>query len=754
MALNEIGYNGKVYADQDIESAVAYCKSTIVDDELTYDTFEAEVWDYAYALLMLADSGPSVNMMNVSGRFMLARQSRNELTDFTYGAPVTWTHKGKIVLRQFLESVKRTGKYKYLLSCVSGVGLIAQSRHYGGLYSNVPFSTVLSDIIGGVFPYTVDADVASIAIFGWLPVDNRRANLRKLLTATGVVIKTNADGIIRFAAPSTSAPSAISDAEIQIGGSVDRPTPYQAVKITEHAFAKTPNDILTTLLDGEAVGDNIITPKGARVLGSIITFADPMHDLSITGSTILESGVNYAVLAPSMACTLTGYKYSHTTRVVTAGSLTASEQATKRLDNCTLVNVFNADAVAQRWLEYFSGQKEISVNAVWNGERPADAVAFSDPFDDAATGLIESQDVRMSAKVTADITVQAGRIPAITGNGFSRVMIVETSGTITLPAEVSGKIRLVLISGGKGGSSGYAGNQVEYPAVESENNTGGSGDNFYHQRRKTQLPGPPAEGGGPGDPGIGGRVFQITINASAGQQLAVVIGKGGKGGAFSSGENTAGEDGTDTTVGEYSTASGQVVPGGFLDPINNVLYGGTGSAGIKGGSGGGYLDEQEVLPENLTIDGATYSGGLSVGLSQSEEKRNGGPSDKYGQRTGRTYGGYGGGPAFGANGGDGGIPDRNKIITNFRYCEASGAKGGNGATALPPPKASVRGRGGGGGNGGGAPGSSGEAWVSNYYTPNSGGGQSETLSASPDPGTPGNGSDGGEAADGVLLIYY
>ena len=91
---------------------------------------------------------------------------------------------------------------------------------------------------------------------------------------------------------------------------------------------------------------------------------------------------------------------------------------------------------------------------------------------------------------------------------------------------------------------------------------------------------------------------------------------------------------------ELITASGQVVPGGFLDPINNVLYGGTGSAGIKGGSGGGYLDEQEVLPENLTIDGTTYSGGLSVGLAQSEYKSTGGPSDKYGQRSGRTYGGY------------------------------------------------------------------------------------------------------------------
>lgn len=740
MALNEIGYNGKVYTDQDVESAVAYRKSTIVDDELTYDTFEAEVWDYAYALLMLADSGPSVNMMNASGRFMLARQSRNDLTNFTYGAPVTWTHKEKIVLRQFLESVERTGKYKYLLSCVSGVGLIAKSRHYGGLYSNVPFSTVLSDIIGGVFPYTVDADVASIAIFGWLPVDNRRANLRKLLTATGVVIKTNADGIIRFSAPSTSAPSAISDAEIQIGGSVDRPTPYQAVKITEHAFAKTPNDILTTLLDGEAIGDNIITPKGTRVLGSIITFADPMHDLSITGSTILESGVNYAVLAPSMACTLTGYKYSHTTRVVTAGSLTASEQATKRLDNCTLVNVFNADSVAQRWLEYFSGQKEISVNAVWNGEHPADAVAFSDPFDDAATGLIESQDVRMSAKVTADITVQAGRIPAITGNGFSHVMIVETSGTITLPTEVSGKIRLVLISGGKGGSSGYAGNQVKYPSAENTS-TGN------HYKSKTQLPGPPAEGGDPGDPGSGGRVFQITINANAGQQLAVVIGKGGKGGAFSAGENTAGEDGTDTTVGEYSTASGQVVPGGFLDPINNVLYGGTGKVGIKGGRGGGYSDDQEVQPESLTVDGITYSGGSSIGLSSNVTYESGGSASQYGKKKATAWGGYGGGPAYGANGSDG---EAGQATAGGNFAVATGGKGGNGGNALPPAKAQTRGSGGTGGNGGGAPGSSGKAQADNEFNTSS----APDFQANTNPGTPGNASDGGEAADGVLLIYY
>ena len=80
MALNTILYNGKAYGDQDIEDATGYRKSALVADELPYDTFEVEVWDYASALLMLADSGPKIVMMNADGRFMLARMSNEKMT--------------------------------------------------------------------------------------------------------------------------------------------------------------------------------------------------------------------------------------------------------------------------------------------------------------------------------------------------------------------------------------------------------------------------------------------------------------------------------------------------------------------------------------------------------------------------------------------------------------------------------------------------------------------------------------------------
>ena len=724
MALNEIIYDGKVYADQEINSATGFHKRSIVGDELPYDTFEVEVWNY--------DSGENMD-------------------SFTYGAPVVWNHRGQLVLKQFLESIRRTGKHKYLLSCVSGIGLIAKIRHYGGLYENALFSDVLAEIVGGAFPYTVDTQIASIKIYGALPVDNRRNNLKRLLTATGAVLQTNADGSVRFTGPDTASPVEIKDGDIFMGGSVDIPTPYQAVKITEHAFAKTPNDILTTLLEGEVVGMNIITPAGASVTGALVTFSDPMHDLTVTGTTILESGVNYAVLAPSMACTLTGYKYSHTTRIVTAGSLTASEQATKRLDDNTLVSLFNVDTVAQRWLDYYSAQKAVTMSVVWRGEQPAGAVVFMDPYDKQAVGLIESQDVRLSAKLVADTTVQVGKIPSISGNTYEHVLVVTQSGTVTIPAEAKGKAQLVLISGGPGGSSGYAG-EVKEGKTDSEQSTGSSG---HTTKKKWYIPPGATAGGKAGDPGAGARILRVTLNDVVGGQtvLNVNIGAGGTGGLFADGENAPGQSGGDTTVGDYTTAGAQETSTGYYDPINGILYGAPGGAGIPGGAGGGYADnaESDIIPaESVTGFGQTFQGGSSLGFEFKKEDSI--SSGQYGSIYASARGSYGGGAAYGAPGGDG-TSDGAMASTSKNSGVARGAVGGHGATALPPPVPSARGTGGYGGNGGGGAGACGLSYVRNYYK-NSGESPAPNFAVYGGTMTPGNGSDGGNGADGVLLIYY
>ena len=535
-----------------------------------------------------------------------------------------------------------------------------------------------------------------------------------------------------------------------MGGSVDHPTPYQAVKITEHAFAKTPNDILTTLLDGEAVGMNIITPAGASVTGALVTFSDPMHDLAVTGTTILESGVNYAVLAPSTSCTLTGYKYSHTTRIVTAGSLTASEQATKRLDDNTLISLFNVDTVAQRWLDYYSAQKAVTMSVVWRGEQPAGAVVFADPYDERAVGLIESQDVRLSAKLAADTTVQVGKIPSISGNTYEHVLVVTQSGTVTIPAEAKGKAQLVLISGGHGGSSGYAGKANSGNITNKQFETGSG-----IQKYKTFVPPGASEGGKAGDPGAGARIIRVTLSNVIGGQtvLSVTIGDGGAGGLFADGENSPGQSGGDTVVDSYSTAGAQETSTGYYDPINGVLYGAPGGGGIPGGAGGGYSKnvEADVIPaESVSGFGQIFPGGLSVGMSHKVENESYVSPHGYAQAL--AYGSYGGGAAYGAAGENGETSGTETVVSEI-VCRAKGAIGGRGATASPPPVPSARGTGGYGGNGGGGAGACGYARVYNPYR-KSDESPVPNFSVSANTMTPGNGSNGGKGADGVLLVYY
>ena len=477
-----------------------------------------------------------------------------------------------------------------------------------------------------------------------------------------------------------------------------------------------------------------------------------MHDLAITGTTILESGVNYAVLAPSTSCTLTGYKYSHTTRIVTAGSLTASEQATKRLDDNTLISLFNVDTVAQRWLDYYSAQKAVTMSVVWRGEQPAGAVVFADPYDERAVGLIESQDVRLSAKLAADTTVQVGKIPPISGNTYEHVLVVTQSGTVTIPAEAKGKAQLVLISGGHGGSSGFAG-KVEHGKTESSRE--GAGGPVY--LTKWYTPPGPAAGGDSGDPGTGAKILRVTLkNISPGQTvLNVNIGAGGPGGLFSDGENSPGQSGGDTTVGDYTTEGAQESTTGYYDPIDGVLYGAPGGPGVPGGDGGGFSPNTEgrIIPaKSVTGFGQTFPGGNSVGMAEKITKTNGKFDSDYGLKEATAWGGYGGGAAYGAKGEDG-ILTGAVCIASYSTVSAKGAPGGSGATALPPPVPSTPGTGGFGGNGGGGAGACGSAMVKNNY---------DSYKASPAPNfsvdentmTPGNGSDGGKGADGVLLIYY
>ena len=651
--MNRLIYNGKTYDDENdggdkLLSANCYIGDSLTADELPVDTLTAVVRDYDLETRLLAAQG---TLVTAGGMLLVAKRDRYGLLRYDYGSEILYYHGDALIGKFYLESIKRRGKNEYQLNCISGVGLLLTDYHYGGVYTGQSMAEVVADIIHGIVPYTLDAELGATPLYGWLPKATRRDNLRDVLFAMGGQIRKDTAGQINIFPMSDGTPYEITPDEMYIGGSVTGGNPASAIQITEHAYIALPTDDPVTLFDGEAAADTIVTPNGRTVAGVLVEFGEPVHDLTATNTTILESGANYAVLSQSPAATLVGLRYTHTERIISRRNNTAASPNVVPSSACKLVNLLNAENVADRVMAYYGAAKSIEADLVVTGQKPGDAVTFTDPFGDATQGYIQSLDITMSHILKARATLVAGYIPTASGNYYQHVAIITADQTFTVPAECRGKIRAVLIGGGDGGLMG-----------ENGSDGGATTTDF----------GEPGEGGAPGTPGSGGNIFVITLAVSVGQTFSAKLGQAGIGQTTESDATKGGA----TTFGPYSSASGLPSEDGYVDLINRTVYGALGRAGIPGGKGSSSAGEGP----DVEYKGVTYHPGSQGANSTS----------------GSGIGGYGGGAAAGADGGDG---------TNGG--KDHGGSGGAGADAVPPDAETVPGKGGPGGNGGGGGGAAG-----------------------------------------------
>lgn len=699
--MNRLIYNGKTYDDvaesgDKLMSASAYIGDSLSAVSLPVDTLTAVIQDYGMYLQLMATEGQP---LAADSQLVTAYASGTDLAKRSgYGQTVEYYHNDALFAKFYLESIKRVGKYAYQLSCMSAVGLLLTDRHYGGIYTGQTAEEVIADIVGGIFPYELDKELGATQIYGWLPIATRRDALRDVLFAIGGKVSKDTGGDVVIGPQVYPEPYAITADEFYMGGSVTGGNPATGVDVTEHSYAALDTDESVTLFDGEAAASEIVTPKGATVLGTLVEFSEPIHDLEVTNGVILESGANYAVLAQAPSALLTGKRYTHTTRIISRRKDGSGVPNVATSKTCALVNLMNSELVADRLMAYYGAAKTVEADIVATRQKPGDVVTFTDPFGDETTGYIADMELTMSAILKAKTTIVSGYIPTASGNYYSQVAAIQSSGIWTVPKECKGKIRIVCIGGGDGGTVGGVGEP------------GGSGSQSSY--------GSAGKGGLPGTPGSGGKVFSITIPVEPGQQFPVNIGKGGKG------QKTAEDDhsGGDTTFGPYTSADGFPANGGYINLLTGEICAIHGEVGIPGGKG----STQNDPGDSVTYKGVTYNPGAK------------GADETYSTATG--FGGYGGGAAAGANGGPGG---NGSAEYNNGHPFADGGNGGTGATPVKADNGVVPGQGGGAGHGSGGGGGGGAARGSgsNYQWPGSGG----------QPGSPGEGGDG---ADGIVLIYY
>ncbi|WP_312281889.1 hypothetical protein [Oscillibacter sp.] len=680
--------------DNRLDGGSLFFASSIPLDELSIDTLGADIFSLCKVPKRLFTSD-SLGLLTIDGKRLFCKSNDPDLTTIPYGTPVEYWRDGALKARLYKSEIIRAGKIVFSLSAVSAVGLLDKLPHMGGLYAGQAVSAVLADIIGATFAYTVDADVASTLVFGWLPIGTKRDNLRQLLFAIGAAVRKTADGGINFAFLTATSPTEIIGDRMYSGGSLAYNTPASGVDVTEHAFYTTSADTEATLFDN--------TDGSGAVDHKTVTFSNPCHGLTASGLTVHEIGVNYAIV--SGTGTLTGKEYTHQTKIISRRMDAATENIITVKD-ATLVSMANSGSVADRVLAYYSGAKTLTVSIVAGDERPGDAVYLEDAYGDDTEGLLQSMNVTISNTLKADTTIVTGYAPSHHGNDYNNRVLLTGEGTWTVPeGAIRGKC--VLISPGTGGTAGMDG-EAGANSVLHYSGTG----------TKTAGPGVGGKGGLGGKAGLGGKILEVEILLTPGAHISYHAHSGGE----------PGEDGQATTFGAYSSASGERMPGGYIDGMTGEVFGAPGIDGVDGGDGGdggssgGDGEKGEDVAGWLGGSGNQgWSGAMTSPVGQAQ-----------------IGGGAGGGAAYGEDGAS--ATGAGEVSTI--------ARGADGADAhpIPEPSEAKYGTGGTGGNGGGGGGGAGQLRATVSGT------ASFTWTALG--GAKGNGTAGVDGAFGCIIIFF
>ena len=682
MAVNEIRYKGVSYATNDdikVPSGILYEVKALRSDSLEANSLTVTVFSNDKAIM-----------------------------GFAKNDKVEYFRDNRRVGVYYLQTVERVGSAAYTLSALSALGRLITMRHVGGIYTGQTVAEVVPQICGPV-EVMIESVYASRKLYGYLPYSNpdtrtgngrsARDNLSQVLFAIGASLGVDENGVMRVEKLWDGVSATVTADQINEDScSTVYETPVSAVEITEHQWV--PNTQTVSLFEGAAEE------------GALITFDEPVHDLTAQGFSILESGANYAVVSAGTG-TLTGQGYTHLTRIVRRTVTEGAEENVVPITEATLVSLTNSVDVANRMADYYRHRETIQVDVEPGAEHAGSVVRIFHPWDkEMVQACVESRETVISGILSSQTRALVGFVPPQpdTAEYLDERVILTDAGTWTMP-EGAVTLRAVLI--GKG-SDGTAGNPGDSNTL--------SGSTRSNTSSATFSAGAAGKGGSGGTGGDGGKINIITLEPEAGQTFAY---------------DTTGDE---VTFGTYSSADGAASEAGYFDSTTLEYFGRKGADGVSGGDGGsvgasgksvgdyfgGHGTESKSIQHTWTASNTTYTDRGSI-------QGFGGGGAAKGQN-GLGANGYIRFQAFGFT------PDVN---VNSDADGASGSAGDDGANY---------GDGGGGGNGGGGAGATGSVSVS--FTPSAPSGERTQCSWSGVWLRGGSGGAGGAGKKGCVILYY
>lgn len=306
-------------------------------------------------------------------------------------------------------------------------------------------------------------------------------------------------------------------------------------------------------------------PRADAATGKLAV--EPLWD---QGSKITLDNLNsYPVMKANsdLAAIIFTLNDGNQTQYVVSGNTTASSE-TKSVQNPFIKTKDQALTAAKLILSAYGGNR---LEIVGRGDMASEIGDVDTVWLDegnATTARRIQQDLSLSEGVLKDcasVLLQADGTFLYSGRA-----VITKSGTWKAPAEAGTTLRLILSGGGSGGRNGESGD----------------------------WDGPGADGAD----GEGGLIWAGTIQINPEQEFSVKIGTGG----------SAGEAGTETTFGVYSSANGVRYPYGYTDIASGSSYARAGVSAPQSGTGDGGRGGKGGIKGNKHKEEYTFENGAGI----------------------------------------------------------------------------------------------------------------------------------------------
>lgn len=276
------------------------------------------------------------------GDFVLVADERPTIEDI-YFPFITYFDGGDVEqLYSFESSTQQTGKKEWKVRTADIIAQLDKYTFLGGFYDNKNVGELLEEIarrtgaLGTAF--TLDESYANATVSGYLPVSTCRTAVMQIVFALGCLVKVRGLNVILYPMP-TEVSQTIDINRVIMSNNRFISSQYSAVEVACHEYVESE----------ERWYKHYSAPSEDWGTETLILFDEPLYDVQIDGMTSVELvkwGANYAVVKQGEGWTLTGLKYSHSTRTQTVGDVVQGKTA--KINTATLVTSANLDEVAQR----------------------------------------------------------------------------------------------------------------------------------------------------------------------------------------------------------------------------------------------------------------------------------------------------------------------------------------------------------------------------------------------------------------------